>query len=126
MSRDVLSLQSHKFSWQGRCSDYLIRQALDVLHQFIHIGPGVGVDLRVLILSLRCGLSQLDGVLGGRCQLILQLRSYTFLAFAILRQTRFGFELADHHVAHRFFTGLGKWRIGIAKMQQKPKLKTRR
>ena len=111
---------------QERSQRFLSRQALDVLHQFIYIGPGVGVDLRVLILSLRCGLSQLGGVLGCRCQLILKLRGHAFLAFAVLRQTRFEFELADHNVAYRFFSGLGKWSIGIAKMQQKPKLKTRR
>ena len=92
---------------QERSQRFLFPQAFDVLQQFIHIGPRVGVDLPVLVLDFRCGLSQLGGVLGCRCQLILQRRRYTFLAFAIFRQTRFGFELADHHVAHRsFFSAL--------------------
>ena len=37
---------------QERPKRFLSRQAFDVLQQFIHIGPGVGVNLRVLVLGI--------------------------------------------------------------------------
>jgi len=74
---------------QERSQRFLSRQAFDVLQQFIHIGPGVGVNLRVV--ALRFLNRSSDPI---KVQ-ILQKRNTAITAIEVTTLNRFVFAWAE-------------------------------